>query len=136
MSDSSDDDTPIYCCPTIIILKSMPLKKKGEFLMKVKRKARKIVSIIFSLCFIMSCLSEAHAQAAYSSKTEAEQKSEILKKYPPNLSEMQEIGFGVKTVAPNGELVEKRVRPDCHFRGDDGKEYLIFYNNHIKQLKE
>lgn len=104
--------------------------------MKVKRKARKIVSIIFSLCFIMSCLSEAHAQAAYSSKTEAEQKSEILKKYPPNLSEMQEIGFGVKTVAPNGELVEKRVRPDCHFRGDDGKEYLIFYNNHIKQLKE
>ena len=104
--------------------------------MKVKSKTKKVLSIIFSLCFIMSCLSEAHAQAAYSSKTEAEQKSEILKKYPPNLSEMQEIGFGVKTVAPNGELVEKRVRPDCHFRGDDGKEYLIFYNNHIKQLKE
>lgn len=104
--------------------------------MKVKSKTKKVLSIIFSLCFIMSCLSEAHAQAAYSSKTEEEQKSEILKKYPPNLSEMQEIGFGVKTVAPNGELVEKRVRPDCHFRGDDGKEYLIFYNNHIKQLKE
>lgn len=104
--------------------------------MKVKRKARKIVSIIFSLCFIMSCLSEAHAQTAYSSKTEAEQKSEILKKYPPNLSEMQEIGFGVKTVAPNGELVEKTVRPDVHFRGEDGKEYLVFYNNHIEQLRD
>ncbi len=104
--------------------------------MKVKRKARKIVSIIFSLCFIMSCLSEAHAQAAYSSKTEAEQKSEILKKYPPNLSEMQEIGFGVKTVAPNGELIEKTVRPDVHFRGEDGKEYLVFYNNHIEQLRD
>lgn len=101
-----------------------------------KRKAKKIVSIIFSLYFIMSCLTEVHAQTVPGSKTAAEQKSEILKKYPPNLSEMQEIGFGVKTVAPNGELVEKRVRPDCHFRGDDGKEYLIFYNNHIKQLKE
>ena len=101
-----------------------------------KRKAKKILSIIFSLYFIMSCLTEVHAQTAPSSKTAAEQKSEILKKYPPNLSEMQEIGFGVKTVAPNGELVEKKVRPDCHFRGEDGKEYLVFYNNHIKQLKE
>ena len=104
--------------------------------MEVKSKTKKVLSIIFSLCFIMSCLSEAHAQTAPSSKTAAEQKSEILKKYPPNLSEMQEIGFGVKTVAPNGELVEKRVRPDCHFRGDDGKEYLIFYNNHIEQLRD
>lgn len=104
--------------------------------MKVKSKTKKVLSIIFSLCFIMSCLSESHAHIAYSSKTEAEQKSEILKKYPPNLSEMQEIGFGVKKVAPNGELVEKTVRPDVHFRGEDGKEYLVFYNNHIEQLRD
>ena len=94
--------------------------------MQIKSKVKKSLSIILSIYFMMPCLTEVSAQTESIRKTESEQKSEILKKYPPNLSEMQEIGFGVKTVAPNGELVEKRVRPDCHFRGEDGKEYLNF----------
>lgn len=68
--------------------------------------------------------------------SDEEKKERILRNYPPNLSEIQEIGFGVKIKDMSGELVEQRVRPDVHFKGDDGKEYLVFYNNHISQLKD
>lgn len=73
-------------------------------------------------------------ETAFNSNTKFHRKSEILKTYPPNLSEMQEIGFGRNSkVSDNGPL-EKKVKPDAHFRDDKGKEYLVFYNNHIEQL--
>lgn len=73
-------------------------------------------------------------ETAFNSNTKSHRKSEILKTYPPNLSEMQEIGFGRNSkVSDNGPL-EKKVKPDAHFRDDKGKEYLVFYNNHIEQL--
>lgn len=74
-------------------------------------------------------------ETAFNSNTKSHRKSEILKTYPPNLSEMQEIGFGAfKT--ESGEVVEPKVRPDAHFRDDNGKEYFVFYDNHLDTLRD
>lgn len=109
--------------------------------MKISKKdVKRAFTLAISICFInfsyCSIQSFAYTQTESTKVTEEKRKREILKKYPPNLSEMQEIGFGVKTVNQNGELIEKTVRPDVHFRGENGKEYLIFYNNHIEQLRD
>lgn len=63
-----------------------------------------------------------------------DQKQAILNKYLPDLTNIQEIGFGIFEEKSDGEKVEQRVHPDAHFRGDDGKEYLVFYNNHVAEL--
>ena len=68
-------------------------------------------------------------------KTSEDKKEEILMNYPPNLGTMQEFGLGLKVAGPNGELIEQTVQPDVHYRGEDGKEYFVFYNQNIEQLR-
>ncbi|MDQ5983894.1 MAG: hypothetical protein RUMPE_00923 [Eubacteriales bacterium SKADARSKE-1] len=68
-------------------------------------------------------------------KTPEVRKEEILMNYPPNLGTMQEFGLGLKIAGPNGELIEQTVKPDVHYRGEDGKEYFVFYNQNIEQLR-
>lgn len=75
------------------------------------------------------------SESAVQSVSPAERKRNILKNYLPDLSNLQEIGLGVKAKNSDGVEIEQRVRPDVHFRGEDGKEYLVFYNNHIEQLR-
>lgn len=85
-----------------------------------------------------SSLSQSHTEKPAVSKpeTESQRKNRILENYPPDLSNLQEIGFGVKIKTPDGREVEQRVHPDVHFLGVDGKEYLVFYNTGISQLRK
>ena len=64
-----------------------------------------------------------------------ERKERILADYQPNFAEMQKIGLGVTRRNYRGEEEEILVVPDVHFRGEDGKEYFVFYNNHFGQLR-
>ena len=107
----------------------------------------KIINRVFKISVAVFCSSylffsfvphfaTSAKETAPNTNSDADRKNELLSNYPPNLSEMQEIGLGVFSVNQNGEITEQKVRPDCHFRGDDGKEYLVFYNNHIRQLQE
>ena len=64
-----------------------------------------------------------------------QRKERILADYQPNFAEMQKIGLGVTRRNHRGEEEEILVVPDVHFRGEDGKEYFVFYNNHFGQLR-
>ena len=64
-----------------------------------------------------------------------QRKERILADYQPNFAEMQKIGIGVTRRNHRGEEEEILVVPDVHFRGEDGKEYFVFYNNHFGQLR-
>ena len=65
-----------------------------------------------------------------------QRKERILADYQPNFAEMQKIGLGVTRRNHRGEEEEILVVPDVHFRGEDGKEYFVFYNNHFGQLRD
>ena len=112
---------------------------KGVLGMKETNKVFKILVASICCCYLFSVsmypVKVFADETAFNSNTKSHRKSEILKTYPPNLSEMQEIGFGAfKT--ESGEVVEPRVRPDAHFRADNGKEYFIFYENHLDILRD
>lgn len=66
-----------------------------------------------------------------------ERKEWILNNYPSNLSEIQLVGFDKEFITSTRREDEKfLVRPDCHFRDENGLEYFVFYNNRITQLRD
>ncbi len=119
-------------CPVQAMMPSTTNEKKQSFATKRKTNTGTIVQ---------SSKGTTHSKIVSKSKSPvqaispAEKKRNILRDYLPDLSNLQEIGLGVKIKTPDGKEIEQRVKPDVHFRGMDGKEYLVFYNNHIEQLR-
>ena len=71
---------------------------------------------------------------AYAMSEAENEKNKILKNYPPDFSEKQEINVVIRE--KDGIIDEIKVRPDVHYRGADGKEYLVFYNDNVYQLQK